>query len=78
MADKKWSALLFSRRVILSRLRESQIQKIPYTLVIGDNEMNTKSVTYRKYGTKEQITVSLDEFISMILKEIKEKKPLNA
>lgn len=60
------------------RLRESQIQKIPYTLVIGDNEMNTKSVTYRKYGTKEQITVSLDEFISMILKEIKEKKPLNA
>ena len=60
------------------RLRESQIQKIPYTLVIGDNEMNTKSVTYRKYGSKEQITVSLDEFISMILKEIKEKKPLNA
>ncbi len=60
------------------RLRESQIQKIPYTLVIGDNEMNTKSVTYRKYGTKEQITVSLDEFISMILNEIKEKKPLNA
>lgn len=60
------------------RLRESQIQKIPYTLVIGDNEMNTKSVTYRKYGTKEQITVSLDEFISMILKEIKEKKALNA
>lgn len=60
------------------RLRESQIQKIPYTLVIGDNEMNTKSVTYRKYGTKEQISVSLDEFISMILKEIKEKKPLNA
>ena len=60
------------------RLRESQIQKIPYTLVIGDNEMNTKSVTYRKYGSKEQITVSLDEFISMILKEIKEKKALNA
>ena len=60
------------------RLRESQIQKIPYTLVIGDNEMNTKSVTYRKYGSKEQISVSLDEFISMILKEIKEKKPLNA
>ena len=60
------------------RLRESQIQKIPYTLVIGDNEMNTKSVTYRKYGSKEQISVSLDEFISMVLKEIKEKKPLNA
>ena len=60
------------------RLRESQIQKIPYTLVIGDNEMNTKSVTYRKYGSKEQISVSLDEFISMILKEIKDKKPLNA
>ena len=60
------------------RLRESQIQKIPYTLVLGDNEVKDHTVTYRKYGQKEQITVTIDEFIKMILEEIKSKKPLNA
>ena len=55
------------------RLRSSQLRKIPYTLVIGDNEVATRSVTYRKYGSKDQITVSIDEFVAMIEKEIKER-----
>ncbi len=48
------------------RLRNSQLQKIPYTLVIGDNEVANNTVTYRPYGEKEQITVTVDEFIKMI------------
>ena len=55
------------------RLRGSQVRKIPYTLVIGDNEVKDNSVTYRKFGQKDQITVSLDEFIEMIQKEIRNK-----
>ena len=55
------------------RLRNSQIRKIPYTLVIGDNERDNGTVTYRKFGQKDQITVSLDEFISMIELEIKSR-----
>lgn len=53
------------------RLRQTQVEKIPYTLVIGDKEMAENLVTYRKYGEEKQITVSLLEFKKMLLKEIK-------
>ncbi len=56
------------------KLREGVIKKILYTLVLGDNEKNNNTVTYRKYGTEEKITISLDEFISMIKDEIVNKK----
>lgn len=55
------------------RLRESQIQKIPYTIVLGDQEMANETVTYRKHGAKEQINASVQEFLDMILNEIKNK-----
>ena len=48
------------------RMRSSQINKIPYTIVIGDNERDNNLVTYRKYGEKEQITVSVQEFLDLI------------
>ena len=48
------------------RIRESQIKKVPYALVIGDNEMNNNLVTYRKHGTQQQITVTIDEFVKLI------------
>ena len=56
------------------RLRSSQLRKIPYTLVIGDNEKDNQTVTYRKYGTKEQITVTVDEFLNLLKEEIKNRK----
>lgn len=56
------------------RLRAAQMRKIPYTLVIGDNEKGSNQVTYRKFGQKDQITVSVDEFINLIKEEIKNKK----
>ena len=55
------------------RLRNSQVRKIPYTIVIGDNERDNKTVTYRKYGQKEQITVSLEEFNKLLKEEIETK-----
>lgn len=55
------------------RLRQSQIHKIPYTLVLGDKETENKSVTYRLYSHQEQINVSLDEFIKLISYEISSK-----
>ncbi len=56
------------------RMRESILKKIPYTLVIGNKEVESDLVTYRKYGTEEQITVSKHEFVQFIKEEIKEKK----
>ena len=55
------------------RLRNSQIRKIPYTIVIGDNERDNGTVTYRKFGQKEQITVSVEEFINLVQEQIKTK-----
>ncbi len=56
------------------RIREAQMRKIPYQLVLGDKERDEKTVTYRQYGEQKQTTVSLDEFVSMILNQIEEKK----
>ena len=58
------------------RMRNSILKKTPYTLVIGDKEKEGNLVTYRKYGTEEQITISLDEFIKMASDDVKEKKSL--
>ena len=56
------------------KIRESLLKKMPYTLVIGDNEKDEDKITYRKYGHKDTETVSTDEFIKMILEEIKNKE----
>ena len=55
------------------RMRNSQMRKIPFALVIGDHERDDKTVTYRRYGAQEQITVSIDEFLNLIKDEIKNK-----
>ena len=49
------------------RMREAQLKKVPLTVVVGDNEVANNTVTYRKHGTQAQVTVSLDEFINLVL-----------
>ncbi len=56
------------------RLRNAQVEKVPFTLVLGDKEAETNSVTYRVYGEKDQINVSLEKFVELILDSIKNKK----
>ena len=51
------------------RMREAQMKKIPLSIVIGDNEIANKTVTYRKFGSTEQITVSIDEFVDYVLSD---------
>ena len=56
------------------KIREAQTKKIPYQIVVGDNELEANEVTYRRYGEKKQVSVKLDEFIELIRKEIADKK----
>ncbi len=56
------------------KIREAQTNKIPYTLVIGDKEVETVTITYRKHGSQEQVNESIKDFIKRIKTEIKEKK----
>jgi threonyl-tRNA synthetase len=55
------------------RLRNSQVNKIPFTLVVGDKEKEDNSVTYRNFGSEKQVTVSLEEFAKLIRKSIDDK-----
>ncbi len=55
------------------KIRDAQTQKIPYQLVVGDNEVDSNQVTYRKFGETEQCTVSVEEFMEMVKLEIKNK-----
>jgi len=55
------------------RLRESQINKVPYTLILGDNEKDNKTISYRLFGEQETHTLSQDDFIKLISDEINNK-----
>lgn len=55
------------------RIREAQMKKIPYQLVLGDKERDEETVTYRQYGEQKQTTVSLNDFVNMVLKQVEEK-----
>ncbi len=48
------------------KIREAQIAKIPYQLVVGDEEVKNNTITYREYGKTEQTTVTIDEFINLV------------
>jgi threonyl-tRNA synthetase len=52
------------------RIRQAQMEKIPYSIVLGDKERDEHLVTYRPYGSQVQTTVSLDAFIEKITEEI--------
>lgn len=51
------------------KIREAQMQKIPYMLVLGDKELESGSVNVRKYGEQNSESISFDEFLSRISEE---------
>ena len=55
------------------RVREAQTKKIPIEIVVGDGEAAENSVTVRRYGSKEEVKKSLDQFVSDVLSEIESK-----
>lgn len=55
------------------RIREAQLKKIPYQLVLGDNERDDGTVTYRKHGEKKQTTVTFEEFVELLNTEVENK-----
>ena len=55
------------------KMREAQVKKIPYMLVVGDQEMENGTVNMRKHGEKDTATMPVDEFIAYIQKNIADK-----
>ena len=56
------------------RMRESVIRKIPFTLVLGQKEVDEKAISYRKYGSDATTTVSMSEFVKFIKDVILNRK----
>lgn len=56
------------------KMRESVIKKIPVTIIIGEKEINDKTISYRVYGSGETNTLENSEFIKLIKETIDNKK----
>lgn len=56
------------------KIREAQMKKIPYQIVVGDKEVENNQVNVRQYGSQDQETVEKDEFIWNLVDEIRLKK----
>ncbi|MBI4049257.1 MAG: threonine--tRNA ligase [Candidatus Doudnabacteria bacterium] len=55
------------------KIREAEMQKVPYMLIVGEKEMKAKSVAVRARGQKDLGSIKLEKFIDKIEKEIKSK-----
>ena len=56
------------------RMREAQVKKIPYILVLGQKEVDDNLISFRRHGEQDTTTVSKEEFLKIIKEEIKNKK----
>ncbi|MDE6284458.1 MAG: threonine--tRNA ligase [Bacilli bacterium] len=62
-----------SKEQMGKKIRQSNVMKNPYTLIIGDNERDNHLVSYRKYGSEETYSMNIDEFIKLMKEEIKKR-----
>lgn len=56
------------------KIRDAQVKKIPYQIVIGDNEISNNTISYREYGKQESVSISLPNFFKIIKNRIKAKQ----
>lgn len=56
------------------KIRQAQMSKTPYMLVVGDKEMENGEVAVRRYGSDESNTMAFDQFVNHITSEIQERK----
>lgn len=65
--------ILYSEDTLGKRIRESEMQKVPYMGVIGDKEVDEESITIRDYKTKKQKNYQVNTFLKLIKKQIAER-----
>ncbi len=68
------TSYLDSTDTLGKRIREGERLKIPYLLVIGDREVESKSLAVRNVSTKKQVTVSIEEFMEKTVADIRARK----
>lgn len=74
--NKKFFALNFRAEVdarnekINKKIRDSQVAKVPYTIVIGDKEVETGILPIRKHGAQDGLSLSVEDFVAYVQKKI--------
>lgn len=63
----------FTQRGIPAKVKEAEIMRVPYVIVVGDREEKEKSLAVRIRGNKKIETFGVDEFVEKIKKEIEER-----
>lgn len=56
------------------KIRNAEVQKIPYIIIVGEKEESTKTLSIREYRSKKQYEISIDEFVDRCLVEIKTRR----
>lgn len=75
LKDHKIRAELTSSDVTLGkRIREAELQKIPYMLIVGDKEMKAKTISIRARHTEKTASSTIESFLKKITSEIAERK----
>jgi threonyl-tRNA synthetase len=67
----------FKEEKLSYKIRDAQVKKIPYQVVIGDKEVREGLVTYRRYGENKQVTTTVDEFIKIVQLDVLSKGKQN-
>ena len=55
------------------KLRESQIEKVPMTIILGQNEVDNNTISFRRHASEETTTLTTEEFIKLVKEEINNK-----
>ena len=56
------------------KIREAELERVPYMLILGKKEAEEKGLSIRRRGNKENEVMDLDGFVTKLLKEIEEKE----
>ena len=56
------------------KIREAQVKKVPYSIIVGESELENKNISVRKRREKDTVTMDVDAFIAQVLKEIKTRE----
>ncbi len=74
LEEEGYRVTLDNRNEKLSyRMRESVIKKIPYTIILGQKEMEDNLISYREYKSEETVTLTIEEFKNLLKEKIEKK-----
>lgn len=62
-----------SKESMGKKVRQSNVMKNPYTIIVGDNERDNNLISFRKYNNEETVSMSIKEFVEFIKSEIKKR-----